>query len=131
MTFFPGRSGKFRSEEITIFKGYWRQSEKTAEAFQDGWFKSGDLGYQDPADAGRLFLVGRAKELIISGGLNVYPKEVENILEAHEAVLEAAVYGRPDEDLGERVLAAVVLKEGAPRLIRSPHRLLPPAPSPL
>ena len=57
--------------------------------------------------------MGRAKELIISGGLNVYPKEVENILEAHEAILEAAVYGSPDEDLGEKVLAAVVLKEGA------------------
>jgi malonyl-CoA/methylmalonyl-CoA synthetase len=97
----------------TIFKGYWRQSEKTAEAFQDGWFKSGDLGYQDPADGERLFLVGRAKELIISGGLNVYPKEVENILEDHETVLEAVVYGRPDEDLGERVLAAVVLRDGA------------------
>ena len=60
-----------------------------------------------------MYLVGRAKELIISGGLNVYPKEVENILEAHEAVLEAAVYGRPDEDLGEQVLAAVVSKEGS------------------
>jgi malonyl-CoA/methylmalonyl-CoA synthetase len=109
----PGEVGEVQIRGTNIFKGYWRQSEKTAEAFQDGWFKSGDLGYQDPADEGRLFLVGRAKELIISGGLNVYPKEVENILEAHDAVLEAAVYGRPDEDLGERVLAAVVLREGA------------------
>jgi malonyl-CoA/methylmalonyl-CoA synthetase len=108
----PGEVGEVWIRGNNIFKGYWRQSEKTAETFQDGWFKSGDLGYQDPADGGRLFLVGRAKELIISGGLNVYPKEVENILEAHEAVLEAAVYGRPDEDLGEKVLAAVVLKEG-------------------
>ncbi len=109
----PGEVGEVQIRGNNIFKGYWRQSEKTVEAFQDGWFKSGDLGYQDPADAGRLFLVGRAKELIISGGLNVYPKEVENILETHEAVLEAAVYGRPDEDLGERVLAAMVLREGA------------------
>ena len=108
----PGEVGEVWIRGNNIFKGYWRQSEKTAEAFQDGWFKSGDLGYQDPGDNNRLYLVGRAKELIISGGLNVYPKEVENILEAHEAVLEAAVYGRPDEDLGERVLAAVVLKEG-------------------
>jgi malonyl-CoA/methylmalonyl-CoA synthetase len=109
----PGEVGEVWIRGNNIFKGYWRQSEKTADTFQDGWFKSGDLGYQDPADGGRLFLVGRAKELIISGGLNVYPKEVENILEAHEAVLEAAVYGRPDEDLGEKVLAAVVLKDGA------------------
>ncbi len=108
----PGEVGEVWIRGNNIFKGYWRQSEKTAEAFQDGWFKSGDLGYQDPGDDHRLYLVGRAKELIISGGLNVYPKEVENILEAQEAVLEAAVYGRPDEDLGERVLAAVVLKEG-------------------
>lgn len=109
----PGEVGEVWIRGNNIFQGYWRQSEKTAEAFQDGWFKSGDLGYQDSADEDRLFLVGRAKELIISGGLNVYPKEVENVLETHEAVLEAVVYGRPDEDLGEKVLAAVVLKEGA------------------
>ena len=108
----PGEVGEVWIRGNNIFRGYWRQSEKTAEAFQDGWFKSGDLGYQDPGDDNRLYLVGRAKELIISGGLNVYPKEVENVLEAHEAVLEAAVYGRLDEDLGERVLASVVLKEG-------------------
>ncbi len=109
----PGEVGEVWIRGNNIFKGYWRQSEKTAEAFQDGWFKSGDLGCQDPGDDYRLYLVGRAKELIISGGLNVYPKEVENVLENHEAVLEAAVYGRPDEDLGERVLAAVVLRPGA------------------
>jgi malonyl-CoA/methylmalonyl-CoA synthetase len=109
----PGETGEVWIRGNNVFKGYWRQPAKTAEAFQDGWFKSGDLGYLDPADGDRLYLVGRAKELIISGGFNVYPKEVENVLEAHEAVLEAAVYGRPDEDLGERVLAAVVLQPGA------------------
>ena len=109
----PGEVGEVWIRGNNIFKGYWRQHDKTAEAFQNDWFKSGDLGYQDPGDNGRLYLVGRAKELIISGGLNVYPKEVENILEAHEAVLEAAVSGRPDEDLGEKVLAAVVLQDGA------------------
>ncbi|MBI5586166.1 MAG: AMP-binding protein [Deltaproteobacteria bacterium] len=108
-----GEVGEVRIRGNTLFKGYWRQAEKTAEAFRDGWFKSGDLGYRDPGDGGRLFLVGRAKELIISGGLNVYPKEVENVLETREEVLEAAVYGRPDEDLGEKVLAAVVLRPGA------------------
>lgn len=108
-----GEVGEVWIRGNNVFKGYWRQSEKTAEAFQDGWFKSGDLGYLDPADGDRLYLVGRAKELIISGGLNVYPKEVETVLEAQESVLEAAVYGGPDEDLGERVLAAVVLQPGA------------------
>jgi malonyl-CoA/methylmalonyl-CoA synthetase len=126
----PGDVGEVQIRGNTVFKGYWRQSEKTAEAFQDGWFKSGDLGYQDPGDGGRLYLVGRAKELIISGGLNVYPKEVENILETHEAVLEAAVYGCPDEDLGEKVLAAVVLQEGnsvsSEALIAHCRRLLAP-----
>ena len=109
----PGEVGEVWIQGNNVFKGYWRQTEKTAEAFQDSWFKSGDLGYQDPGDDHRLYLVGRAKELIISGGLNVYPKEVENVLENHEAVLEAAVYGRSDEDLGEKVLAAVVMKGGA------------------
>jgi malonyl-CoA/methylmalonyl-CoA synthetase len=117
----PGEVGEVWIRGNNIFRGYWRQSEKTAAAFQEGWFKSGDLGYQDPRDHGRLYLVGRAKELIISGGLNVYPKEVENVLETHEAVQEAAVYGLPDEDLGEKVLAAVVLKDGA---IFSPEECL-------
>jgi malonyl-CoA/methylmalonyl-CoA synthetase len=109
----PGETGEVWIRGNNIFKGYWRQPAKTAEAFQDCWFKSGDLGYLDPADGDRLYLVGRVKELIISGGFNVYPKEVETVLEAHEAVLEAAVYGRPDADLGERVLATVVLQPGA------------------
>jgi malonyl-CoA/methylmalonyl-CoA synthetase len=117
----PGEVGEVWIRGNNVFQRYWRQPEKTAEALQEGWFKSGDLGYQDPADADRLFLVGRAKEMIISGGLNVYPKEVEHVLETHPAVLEAAVYGRPDEDLGEKVLAAVVLKDGA---ILSPEECL-------
>jgi malonyl-CoA/methylmalonyl-CoA synthetase len=85
-------------------------SEKTQESFVEGWFRSGDLGYEDPRDGGRLYLVGRAKELIITGGYNVYPKEVENVLESHEAVKEAAVVGLPDEEFGEKVTAVVVLK---------------------
>lgn len=95
-----------------VFRGYWGMPEKTRESFVEGWFRSGDLGYRDPSDGGRLYLVGRAKELIISGGYNVYPKEVENVIESHEAVKESAVVGLPDEEFGEKVAAAVVLEDG-------------------
>lgn len=96
----------------SIFAGYWGMPEKTRESFCDGWFKTGDLGYQDAKDRGRLYLVGRAKELIITGGYNVYPKEVENLLESLDTIKEAAVIGLPDEDFGERVIAVVVPREG-------------------
>jgi malonyl-CoA/methylmalonyl-CoA synthetase len=93
-----------------VFPGYRGMPEKTRESFVDGWFRSGDLGYRDPRDGGRLYLVGRAKELIITGGYNVYPKEVENVLDRHEAVRESAVVGLPDEEFGEKVAALVVLR---------------------
>jgi malonyl-CoA/methylmalonyl-CoA synthetase len=109
----PGEVGEVWVKGSNVFKGYWNQPEKTAESFQDGWFRSGDLGYQDPEDRLRLYLAGRAKELIITGGYNAYPKEIENILEDHAAVQEAAVFGLAHEDLGEQVTAAVVLKEGS------------------
>ncbi len=108
----PGDVGEVWLRGDNIFKGYWQMPEKTRESFSDGWFRSGNLGYQDPQDKMRLYLVGRAKELIITGGYNVYPKELENVLESHEAVLEAAVVGIPDEDFGERVTAFVVLRSG-------------------
>lgn len=95
-----------------VFQGYWQMPEKTAEAFVDGWFRTGDLGFQDSDDNNRLYLVGRAKELIITGGLNVYPKEIENILESHEAVKESAIIGLPDQDFGEKVVAAIALQDG-------------------
>ncbi|MGB3400196.1 MAG: AMP-binding protein [Candidatus Deferrimicrobiaceae bacterium] len=100
-----------------VFRGYWGMPEKTQESFVEGWFRSGDLGYLDPKDGGRLYLVGRAKELIITGGYNVYPKEVETILESHEAVKESAAVGLPDEEFGEKVVAVVVLKEGRGSLL--------------
>jgi malonyl-CoA/methylmalonyl-CoA synthetase len=109
----PGTVGEVWIKGDNVFKGYWKQPEKTAESFEDGWFKSGDLGYLDPGDPMRLYLVGRAKELIITGGYNVYPKEIENVLESHEAVQEAAVFGMAHEDFGEQVVGAVVLKEGS------------------
>ena len=94
-----------------VFQGYWQMPEKTAESFVNGWFQTGDLGFQDVNDGNRLYLVGRAKELIITGGFNVYPKEIENVLESHEFVRESAVVGFPDLDFGEKVVAAIALKD--------------------
>jgi malonyl-CoA/methylmalonyl-CoA synthetase len=107
-----GEVGEVWIRGDNVFRGYWGMPEKTRESFVEGWFRSGDLGYRDPNDGGRLYLVGRAKELIISGGYNVYPKEVENVIESHEAVKESAVVGLPDEEFGEKVAAAVVLEDG-------------------
>jgi malonyl-CoA/methylmalonyl-CoA synthetase len=91
-----------------VFEGYWRRPDATAEALTpDGWFRTGDLGRIDPAD-GSLEISGRSKELIISGGLNVYPREVEAVLEEHPAVGGVAVAGVPSERWGEEVVAFVV-----------------------
>ena len=92
-------------------KGYYNKPEATAEAFKNGWFHTGDLGYAD--EDGFFFIVDRKKDLVIRGGYNVYPREVEEVLYEHPAVAEAAVIGRPDPKLGEEVLAFVALKPGA------------------
>lgn len=89
-----------------VFGGYWERPEATADAFHDGWFRTGDLGTVDPD--GYLRIAGRAKELIISGGYNVYPREVEDVLRSHPAVADAAVVGAPDPEWGERVCAFIV-----------------------
>ena len=94
-----------------VMKGYYKNPEATAEAMRGGWFHTGDLGYAD-AD-GFYFIVDRKKDLVIRGGFNVYPREVEEVLFAHPAVAEAAVIGRPDDRLGEEVVAIVSLKAGA------------------
>jgi malonyl-CoA/methylmalonyl-CoA synthetase len=95
-----------------VFAGYWRDPDKTSVEFTaDGWFKTGDLGRIDRD--GYVHIVGRAKDLVISGGYNVYPKEVESELDAVPGVLESAVFGAPHPDFGEGVTAAVVLKAGA------------------
>ncbi|MFO0982370.1 MAG: acyl-CoA synthetase [Planctomycetota bacterium] len=92
----------------SVFAGYLGNDASTRAALtEDGFMRSGDLGYLD--EDGHLFLVGRCKELIITGGLNVYPREVEAALETHAGVLEAAVFGVPDAEFGEAVIAAVVL----------------------
>jgi len=92
-------------------KGYWNKPEQTAAVLRDGWYYSGDLGYMD--EAGYVVLVDRAKDMIISGGENVYGSEVEEALYLHPAVLEAAVFGIPDQKWGEVVKAIVKKKEGA------------------
>jgi malonyl-CoA/methylmalonyl-CoA synthetase len=95
-----------------VFAGYWRDEEKTRGEFTlDGWFKTGDVGRIDKE--GYVHIVGRAKDLVISGGYNIYPKEVESELDAIEGVLESAVFGVPHSDFGEGVTAAVVAKQGA------------------
>ena len=116
-----GLTGGVEFKGPNVFRGYWRMPERDARDFTaDGYFRSGDLGVID--DDGYLTLVGRAKDLIISGGLNVYPKEIEARLDRLEGVLESAVIGVPDEDLGERV-TAVVVPEGAAGALHPPSML--------
>jgi long-chain acyl-CoA synthetase len=92
-------------------KGYWQRPEATGEAVtREGWLRTGDMAKVD--EDGYFFIVDRKKDLIIRGGYNVYPREVEEVLYEHPAIQEAAVVGVPDESLGEEVGAAVVLKKG-------------------
>ena len=108
----PGETGMIEVRGPNVFPGYWRKPEKTGEEFRgDGFFVTGDLGRVD-AD-GYVHIVGRARDLIISGGYNVYPKQVEAEIDALDGVVESAVFGLPDADLGEIVAAAVVLEDGA------------------
>jgi long-chain acyl-CoA synthetase len=102
--------GEVVTRGLHVMKGYLNNPEATAEAFAGGWFHTGDLGYVD--EDGFLFIVGRKKELIIRGGYNVYPLEIEDVLHAHPAIAEAAVVGIPNARLGEEVKAYVALKSG-------------------
>jgi len=107
----PGSIGALEVRGPNVFSGYWADPDKTrAEFTSDGWFKTGDLGRIDAQ--GYVWIVGRAKDLVISGGYNVYPKEVETELDAIPGVLESAVFGVAHADFGEGVTAAVVLKGG-------------------
>ena len=105
-----GEVGEIVIRGKNVMKGYWRRDDATAEAIRDSWFHTGDVGRVD-AD-GYFSIVDRKKELIIRGGYNVYPREIEEVLYEHPAVREAAVVGIPDERMGEEVGAAVVLKPG-------------------
>jgi malonyl-CoA/methylmalonyl-CoA synthetase len=107
-----GEAGEIAVRGPNVTLGYWRMPEKTAEEMtEDGWFRTGDVGRLDPD--GYLEIVGRAKDLVISGGFNVYPREVEAVLDAQPGVLESAVIGLPDPDLGEAVVAVLVAEPGA------------------
>jgi len=105
-----GEVGEIAIKGHNVMKGYWNRQEATDEAIQDGWFLTGDMAKVD--EDGYFFIVDRKKELIIRGGYNVYPREIEEVLYEHEGVLEAAVVGVPDDSMGEEVGAAVVLKDG-------------------
>ena len=107
-----GEVGEIAIRGHNIMKGYWGNPEATNEAIdQDGWFFSGDLGTMD-AD-GCFSVVGRLKDVILRGGFNVYPREIEDLLHTHPEVRLAAVVGIPDERLGEEIGAAVVLEPGS------------------
>ncbi|MGB2711960.1 MAG: long-chain fatty acid--CoA ligase [Conexibacter sp.] len=106
-----GEVGEIVIQGPNVMKGYWQRPEATAEAIRDGWFHTGDLAKRD--EDGYFFIVDRKKDLIIRGGYNVYPREVEEVLYEHPAVAEAAVVALPHAELGEEVGAAVALKAGA------------------
>ncbi|MGY1652831.1 long-chain-fatty-acid--CoA ligase [Geodermatophilus sp. SYSU D01119] len=107
----PEHVGEIVLRGHNVMKGYLGRPEATAEAMRGGWFHTGDLGYQD--DDGFFYIVDRKKDLVIRGGFNVYPREIEEVLHEHPAIREAAVIGRPDERLGEEVVAFVSLRPGA------------------
>ncbi len=108
----PGRGhvGEILIRGHNVMKSYLGRPEATAETLRDGWLHSGDLGFVD--EDGFYFIVDRAKDLVIRGGYNVYPREIEEVLYAHPAILEAAVIGKPDQRLGEEVVAVIALRPG-------------------
>ncbi|HEU4351153.1 MAG TPA: long-chain fatty acid--CoA ligase [Burkholderiales bacterium] len=106
----PGRDGEILVRGPNIASSYWHMPEETARAFAGGWYHSGDVGHLDEED--HLYVVARMKDLIISGGENIYPAEVESVLLESPAVEDACVVGRPDQRWGEVVAAAIVLKSG-------------------
>lgn len=105
-----GEIGEIAIKGPQVMKGYWNRPEETAMTFADEWFLTGDLGYMD--DQGYFYVVDRKKDMIIAGGFNIYPREVEEVLYEHEAVQECVVAGIPDPYRGETVKAYIVLKEG-------------------
>ena len=106
-----GEVGEVIIQSLNNMKGYWNRPEATAESIKDGWFYSGDIGYFD--DEGFLYIHDRVKDMIVSGGENIYPAEVENALLSHPQIADAAVIGIPDDKWGESTKAFVVLSEGS------------------
>ena len=106
-----GQTGEFwiKSAQTTI--GYWNRPDDTAKAFEDGWYRTGDAGYVDPD--GYVFVTDRVKDMVVTGGENVYPAEVERVLIEHPAIADASVIGVPDDVYGEAVKAVVIPEPGA------------------
>jgi malonyl-CoA/methylmalonyl-CoA synthetase len=103
----PGETGVLEASGPNLFAGYWKLPERTAEEHrEDGFFITGDVGFAD--DEGRITLEGRSSDMIISGGLNIYPRELELLIDAVDGVRESAVVGIPDPDFGERPVAMIV-----------------------
>ena len=107
----PGEDGEICVRGPMVMTGYWHAEQETAHALRDGWLHTGDIGRLD--SDGYLYIVDRIKDLIIRGGYNVYPRDVEDVMLGHPDVLAAAVVGRPDEKYGEEVVAFVQLREGS------------------
>ena len=107
----PGQPGEIVIKGDQVLMGYWRNPDATKAAFTDGWFHSGDVGRWD--ENGYLYIVDRKKDMILTGGENVYPREVEEVLYQHPAVVEAAVVGAPDPKWGEKIVAVVCLRSDA------------------
>jgi malonyl-CoA/methylmalonyl-CoA synthetase len=104
--------GELQVRGANVFVGYWKMPELTAQDFTaDGFFKTGDVAVID--EQGYVSIVGRARDMVISGGLNVYPKEIETLIDALPGVVESAVIGLPDTDFGEVVVAVVVLRDSS------------------
>lgn len=106
----PGQVGELLIKGPQVMKGYWKKPEDTSVALRDGWLYTGDIAMMD--EEGYFYIVGRKKEMIIAGGYNIYPVEVEDIIYQHPVVAEACVFGVPDSYLGEKVKAAIVPKKG-------------------
>ena len=105
-----GRPGELVARGANVMRGYWNNAEETVGAFRNGLFRTGDVGYQDAE--GYLYILDRLKDMIVTGGENVYSGEVEAVIYQHPAVLEAAVFGIPDPHWGELVAACIVRKPG-------------------
>jgi acyl-CoA synthetase (AMP-forming)/AMP-acid ligase II len=103
-----GEIGELAISGPTVFRGYWQQPDETAKVLRDGWLLTGDLAYEDKD--GFIYIRGRKRDMIKSGGINVYPAEIEPVLTSHAKIAEAAVIGVPDKDWGEKVVACVVAR---------------------
>ncbi len=117
----PGEPGEIMLRGRSLFSGYWRNSKATDAAFVDGWFRTGDVGYTD--DEGYFYIVDRIKNIVIVGSSNVYPADLESVLDESPAVFEAAVVGCPDAETGEALVACVKLREpGTVTILRQSRR---------